>query len=82
SMLDIFVIALLCSLVRFGSLSTVDTAPAALYFSAVVLCTMFAAISFDPRLLWDSAGKGAEEEAEEETAQDVPRDVAQGVTSD
>ncbi|WLE99040.1 MAG: PqiA/YebS family transporter subunit [Candidatus Electrothrix communis] len=60
SMLDIFVIALLCSLVRFGSLSTVDTAPAALYFSAVVLCTMFAAISFDPRLLWDSA--------EEETA--------------
>ena len=55
SMLDIFVIALLCSLVRFGSLSSVDTAPAALYFSAIVLCTMFAAISFDPRLLWDSA---------------------------
>ena len=55
SMLDIFVIALLCSLVRFGTLSAVDTAPAALYFSAVVLCTMFAAISFDPRLLWDSA---------------------------
>jgi paraquat-inducible protein A len=55
SMLDIFVIALLCSLVRFGSLSSVDVAPAALYFSAVVLCTMFAALSFDPRLLWDSA---------------------------
>ncbi|MCI5115196.1 MAG: PqiA/YebS family transporter subunit [Candidatus Electrothrix sp. AW1] len=53
SMLDIFVIALLCSLVRFGSLSSVDTAPATLYFSAVVLCTMFAALSFDPRLLWD-----------------------------
>jgi len=58
SMLDIFVIALLCSLVRFDSLSSVDTAPAALYFSAVVLCTMFAAISFDPRLLWDSAERG------------------------
>ncbi len=54
SMLDIFVIALLCSLVRFGSLSSVDAAPAALYFSAVVLCTMFAAINFDTRLLWDS----------------------------
>ena len=53
SMLDIFVIALLCSLIRFGSLSSVDTAPATLYFSAVVLCTMFAALSFDPRLLWD-----------------------------
>ncbi|XOF32575.1 MAG: paraquat-inducible protein A [Candidatus Electrothrix sp. YB6] len=61
SMLDIFVIALLCSLVRFGSLSSVDAAPAALYFSAVVLSTMFAAISFDTRLLWDSA----EEEASE-----------------
>jgi paraquat-inducible protein A len=60
SMLDIFVIALLCSLVRFGSLSSVDTAPAALYFSAVVLCTMFAAISFDPRLLWDSGDQGAD----------------------
>ena len=72
SMLDIFVIALLCSLVRFGSLSSVDTAPAALYFSAVVLCTMFAAISFDPRLLWDSA--------EEETAKDAAQDVARGVT--
>ena len=60
SMLDIFVIALLCSLVRAGSLSSVDTAPATLYFSAVVLCTMFAAINFDPRLLWDSAEeKGA-----------------------
>lgn len=63
SMLDIFVIALLCSLVRFGSLSSVDTAPGALYFSAVVLCTMFAAISFDPRLLWDSAEQGATAEA-------------------
>ncbi|MCI5151250.1 MAG: paraquat-inducible membrane protein A [Candidatus Electrothrix sp. MAN1_4] len=63
SMLDIFVIALLCSLVRFGSLSTVEVAPAALYFSAVVLSTMFAAISFDPRLLWDSAEEGEAKKA-------------------
>ena len=55
SMLDIFVIALLCTLVQFGYLSTINTAPAALYFTCVVLCTMFAAISFDPRLLWDTA---------------------------
>ncbi len=53
SMLDIFVIALLCALVRFGRLSAVNAEPAALYFTAVVLCTMFAAISFDSRLLWD-----------------------------
>jgi len=55
SMLDIFVIALLCALVRFGFLSTINAAPAALYFTGVVLSTMFAAISFDPRLLWDAA---------------------------
>jgi paraquat-inducible protein A len=55
SMLDIFVITLLCALVQFGKLSTVDAAPAAFYFTGVVLCTMFAAISFDPRLLWDGA---------------------------
>ncbi len=54
SMLDIFVIALLCTLVQFGYLSTIRPAPAALYFTCVVLCTMFAAISFDPRLLWDT----------------------------
>ena len=55
SMLDIFVIALLCALVRFGFLSSISAAPAALYFTGVVLATMFAAISFDQRLLWDTA---------------------------
>jgi paraquat-inducible protein A len=53
SMLDIFVIALLTALVQFGYLSTIRPAAAALYFTGVVLCTMFAAISFDSRLLWD-----------------------------
>jgi len=61
SMLDIFVIALLCALVRFGFLSTITPAPATFYFTGVVLCTMFAAISFDPRLLWDTT-EGLEEE--------------------
>ena len=54
SMLDIFVIALLCALVQFGYLSNINVAPAAFYFTGVVLSTMFAAISFDRRLLWDT----------------------------
>ena len=54
SMLDIFVIALLSALVRFGYLSSINAASAAVYFTGVVLCTMFAAISFDSRLLWDT----------------------------
>lgn len=54
SMLDIFVIALMSTLVNFGSLTSTQAAPAASYFTAVVLCTMFAALTFDPRLLWDT----------------------------
>ncbi len=55
SMLDIFVITLLCSLAQFGFLTSITAAPASLYFTGVVLSTMFAALSFDPRLLWDAA---------------------------
>lgn len=54
SFLDIFVIALLGAMVRFGSLTTITADPAAPYFTAVVVSTMFAALAFDPRLLWDS----------------------------
>lgn len=53
SMLDIFVIALLCALVDFGFFTRITVAPAATFFTLVVLSTMFAAISFDPRILWD-----------------------------
>jgi len=54
SMLDIFVIALLQVLVHFQNLTTITAAPAAPYFAGVVLATMFAAITFDPRLLWEA----------------------------
>lgn len=53
SMLDIYVIALLAVLINFGMLTAIHPAAAATYFAAVVLCTMFAAISFDSRILWD-----------------------------
>lgn len=54
SMLDIFVIALMSTLVSFGGFTATFAAPAATYFSAVVICTMFAALTFDSRLLWDA----------------------------
>lgn len=53
SMLDIFVIALLAVLVNFGFFTSIHTAPAATYFCLVVIATMFAALFFDPRILWD-----------------------------
>lgn len=53
SMVDVFVVAILACLVRMGTLMNITPGPAALCFSGVVILTMFAAISFDPRLIWD-----------------------------
>ncbi|HAU5566338.1 membrane integrity-associated transporter subunit PqiA [Pantoea sp. SM3] len=53
SMIDVFVIAVLSALVRMGQLMSVYPAPGALLFAMVVILTMFAAMTFDPRLIWD-----------------------------
>lgn len=53
SMLDIYVVALLASLVQFGSIATVKAGPGAVAFGAVVVLTMLASMQFDPRLIWD-----------------------------
>ncbi|HZV81355.1 MAG TPA: paraquat-inducible protein A [Geobacteraceae bacterium] len=57
SMLDIYVVAMLAALVQIGSLATINAGPAALAFGAVVVLTMFAAMEFDPRLIWDPLRK-------------------------
>ncbi len=54
SMVDIYVVAILVALVKLQPLATVEPAPGAMYFAAVVVITIFAAMSFDPRLIWDS----------------------------
>lgn len=53
SMLDIFVLGLLVSLVQLGALSTIRPDPAALYFAMMVIFTLLAANTFDTRLLFD-----------------------------
>jgi paraquat-inducible protein A len=53
SMLDIFVVTLLVALVQIQSLAVMSAGPGALFFAAVVVLTMFAAMAFDPRLIWD-----------------------------
>jgi paraquat-inducible protein A len=53
SMIDIYVAAILTALVQFGGLMTIKAGPGAIAFGAVVVLTMFAAESFDPRLIWD-----------------------------
>ncbi len=54
SMVDIFVVTILVALVKLGALATIEAGPGAVFFAAVVVTTMFAAMSFDPRLIWDS----------------------------
>ncbi len=55
SMVDVFVVAILVAVVQLGSLMSIEPGPAALAFAGVVILTMLAAMSFDPRLLWDAA---------------------------
>ena len=54
SMVDVFVVAILVALIRAGSLMSITPGPAALAFASVVVLTMLAAMTFDPRLIWDA----------------------------
>jgi paraquat-inducible protein A len=55
SMIDIFMESLLGALVAFGAVITIQPGMGALAFCAVVILTMFAAETFEPRLMWDAA---------------------------
>lgn len=60
SMLDIFMIALLTALVKLGAIATIEPGAGAVSFAAVVVITILAAMSFDPRLIWDVMEKNDE----------------------
>ncbi|MCX8964733.1 membrane integrity-associated transporter subunit PqiA [Erwinia psidii] len=62
SMIDVFVIAILSALVRMGQLMSIYPAIGALLFAMVVILTMFAAMTFDPRLSWDRVSEKSPEE--------------------
>ncbi len=57
SMIDVFVIAVLSALVRMGQLMSIYPATGAVLFALVVILTMLAAMTFDPRLTWDRASE-------------------------
>jgi paraquat-inducible protein A len=52
SMIDVFVVAVLVSLIQLGNIMSILPGHAALAFCGVVICTMLAAMSFDSRLIW------------------------------
>ena len=54
SMVDIYIVTILVALVRLGNLATIEAGVGAVFFGAVVVLTILAAESFDPRLIWDA----------------------------
>ena len=58
SMVDIYVVTIMVALVQMQSLASIQPGPAAVFFGSVVVLTIFAAMSFDPRLIWDAAEEG------------------------
>jgi paraquat-inducible protein A len=53
-MIDVFVVAILSSLVQLSSVAAINPGPAAITFALSVIFTMLAAQSFDPRTIWDA----------------------------
>ena len=66
SMIDVFMLSVLVGLVRMELLASVTPGVGAICFAGVVILTMLAAFSFDPRLMWDAAGQTACAQAEAE----------------
>lgn len=54
SMIDVFVVSLLTALIQMQALATISAGPGAVAFGSVVVLTMFASLSFDPRIIWDN----------------------------
>jgi paraquat-inducible protein A len=62
SMVDIFVVTILVALVHLGALANIEAQAGAAFFAAVVVITILAAMSFDPRLIWDAKESNDEPE--------------------
>ncbi len=56
SMMDVYVVTILVALVQMKTLATISPGPGAVAFGAVVVLTMSAAMTFDPRSIWDPLG--------------------------
>jgi paraquat-inducible protein A len=54
NMLEVMLLAICVSLIEMGQVATVHPGRGVFSFAAVVVLTLLAALSFDPRLLWDS----------------------------
>ncbi len=55
SMVDIYVVTIMAALIHVGAIANFQVGPAAVFFATVVVLTMIAAMTFDPRLIWDES---------------------------
>lgn len=60
SMVDVFVVAILVGVVQLGGVMTINAGEGAVAFAGVVMLTMLAAHSFDPRLIWDATARSSD----------------------
>ncbi|WP_321573470.1 paraquat-inducible protein A [Geminicoccus flavidas] len=67
SMVDIFMISILVALVELGEVATIQPGQGAVAFAGVVVLTMLASASFDPRLIWNIEESGRESSASTRT---------------
>jgi paraquat-inducible protein A len=72
SMVDVYVVTILVALVHLGNLASIQAEVGAVFFCAVVIITMFAAASFDPRLIWDQLEPG-------KSIQPIPKELANAI---
>ena len=61
SMVDVFVVTVLVALIHLGGIMRVTPGLASLAFGVMVMVTMLAAETFDPRLIWDVQGEDSDE---------------------
>jgi paraquat-inducible protein A len=69
SMVDVYVVTLLTAVVQFGLIGQVEPGAALLPFASVVVLTMLAAETLDPRLIWENAAANAADARERTLAQ-------------
>jgi paraquat-inducible protein A len=71
SMLDVFVVAILARLVHIQGFAEINAGVGIAAFGAVVVLTMLASLSFDPKLIWDDAATAEANQASLEQKNDT-----------
>jgi paraquat-inducible protein A len=54
SMVDLFLLSILVAVGQLGVMASVQARPGALFFAAVLVCTLFASESYNSRMIWQT----------------------------